>query len=120
MGCLRYFLQDVHQVLIGLVPANVGDFRRFIKCPFEKIGENVETAFLYADAVTLSKFAKVLGKLEDGMKLETFAEEVKQNYNERLLVRHPEEGYWCYRTWGSADEIHLTQAAEALPLSWTG
>jgi hypothetical protein len=80
--------------------------------------ENVETAFLYADAVTLSKFAKVLGKSEDRMKLETFAEEVKQNYNERLLVRHPEEGYWCYRTWGSGDEIHLTQAAEALPLFW--
>ncbi len=80
--------------------------------------ENVETAFLYADAKTLAMFAGILGKEEDRNELEAYAEKVKKNYNEKLLTRHPEEGFWCYRCWDHPDEIFLTQAAEALPLYW--
>ena len=80
--------------------------------------ENIETAFLYADAVTLAKFAKILEKLEDKKKLEAYAEQVKKNYNEKLLVWNAEKGYWCYRTWDHADELFMTQAVEALPLYW--
>lgn len=80
--------------------------------------ENIETAFLYADAVTLAKFAEVLGKEDDKAELETYAKAVKQNYNEKLLIWHPEEGFWCYYAWDHADEIFLAQACEALPLYW--
>lgn len=80
--------------------------------------ENIETAFLYADAVTLAKFAEILEKLEDKKKLEAYAEQVKKNYNEKLLVWNAEKGYWCYRTWNHADELFMTQAVEALPLYW--
>lgn len=80
--------------------------------------ENIETAFLYADTVTLAKFADVLGKPEDKEELDAYAEEIKKNYNEKLLVRHPEEGYWCYRVWEHPEDICLTQASEALPLFW--
>ena len=80
--------------------------------------ENIETAFLYADAVTLAKFAEILEKLEDKKKLEAYAEQVKKNYNEKLLVWNAEKGYWCYRTWDHADELFMTQAVEALPLYW--
>ena len=80
--------------------------------------ENIETAFLYADAVTLAKFAEILGKEHEKAELEAYAESVKQNYNKKLLIRHPEEGFWCYRAWDHADETFLTQACEALPLYW--
>ena len=80
--------------------------------------ENIETAFLYADAVTLAKFAEILEKLEDKKKLEAYAERVKKNYNEKLLVWNAEKGYWCYRAWDHADELFMTQAVEALPLYW--
>lgn len=82
------------------------------------VRENVETAFLYADTTVLARFAEILGKAEDKASLEAYAEEIKGNYNEKLLVQHPEEGFWCYRAWDHADEIFLTQAAEALPLFW--
>ena len=80
--------------------------------------ENIETAFLYADAITLAGFAKILGKAEDEKTLKIFAEAVKKNYNDRLLVKHPENGYWCYRVWDHPDEVFMTQASEALPLYW--
>lgn len=80
--------------------------------------ENIETAFLYADAVTLAKFAEILEKLEDKKKLEAYAEQVKKNYNEKLLVWNSEKEYWCYRAWDHADELFMTQAVEALPLYW--
>ena len=41
-----------------------------------------------------------------------------RNYNEKLLVQHPEEGFWCYRCWNHPDETFMTQASEALPLYW--
>lgn len=80
--------------------------------------ENVETAFLYADAKILAGFARILGKAEDQKELETYAEEIKKNYNEKLLVQHPEKGYWCYRAFDHSDEVFLTQACEAIPLYW--
>lgn len=80
--------------------------------------ENIETAFLYADAVTLAKFADILGKTRDQARLNQYADEIKKNYNEKLLVRHPEEGFWCYRSFDHPGEMFLTQSGQALPLFW--
>ena len=80
--------------------------------------ENIETAFLYADTITLAKFAEILGKIEDKKELEAYAEQVKKNYNEKLLVWNSEKEYWCYRAWDHEDELFTTQAVEALPLYW--
>ena len=79
--------------------------------------ENVETAFLYADAVTLAEFAQILGKTEDEAQFFAFAETVKENYNERLLVQD-ENGKWCYRSFEHKEDLIMTQACEALPLYW--
>ncbi len=80
--------------------------------------ENVETAFLYADTVTLAKFAGLLGKQEEEEELLEYAAEVREQYNKRLLVWHPKKGFWCYRVWEHSEDVVLTQAAEALPLYW--
>ncbi len=80
--------------------------------------ENIETAFLYADTTTLAYFADLLGKAEDKAALETYAAEIKANYNAKLLVQHPTEGFACYKAWDHPDDIFLTQAAQALPLFW--
>lgn len=80
--------------------------------------ENIETAFLYADAVCLAEFAQVMEKAEDQKKLLEKAEEIKLNYNKKLMVQHPEKGFWCYRCFDHSDEVFLTQAAQALPLFW--
>lgn len=79
--------------------------------------ENIETAFLYADAVTLAWFAELLGKSDDHKALLSYAGEIKENYNEKLLVRD-ETGKWCYRSWEKKDGICVTQASQALPLYW--
>ena len=79
--------------------------------------ENIETAFLYADAKTMAEFAEILGKMEDMRTFRAFAEEVKENYNRRLLVQD-KEGRWVYRSFEHADEIIITEACEALPLYW--
>lgn len=84
--------------------------------------ENIETAFLYADAVCLAEFAQILGNTkEQGMLLKK-AEEIKGNYNEKLMIRHPRKGFWCYHCYTKGDtcgeEPLLTQAAQALPLFW--
>lgn len=42
----------------------------------------------------------------------------KKNYNEKLLARHPERGFLCYKAWDHPDGVFLTQAAQALPLYW--
>lgn len=78
--------------------------------------ENIETAFLYADAVVLSRFANLLGKKKDAEALLAFAENVRRNYNDRLLVYSEALGGWCYRVWDHPDTLLTTQAAEALPL----
>ncbi len=80
--------------------------------------ENIETAFLYADARTLSYFAGLLGRADDQAELDAYAAGIQKNYNEKLLVTHPEEGFRCYRTWDHPNEVFLTQAAQALPLYW--
>ena len=79
--------------------------------------ENVETAFLYADAITLAEFAESLGEKEDEVQLRQFAEEIKENYNQRLLVQD-EKGKWCYRSFEHTEKLVITQACEALPLYW--
>lgn len=79
--------------------------------------ENVETAFLYADAITLAEFAEILGEKEDEVQLRQFAEEIKENYNHRLLVQD-EKGKWCYRSFEHTEKLVITQACEALPLYW--
>ena len=84
----------------------------------ELVRENIETAFLYADAKTLAYFAEVLGYAEEKWQLERYADQVKENYNEKLLVWNEELNGWCYRAWDHPDELFLTQAAEALPLYW--
>ena len=84
----------------------------------ELVRENIETAFLYADAKTLAYFAEVLGCAEEKQELEAYAEQIRTNYNEKLLVWNEELGCWCYRAWDHPDELFLTQAAEALPLYW--
>ena len=43
--------------------------------------ENIETAFLYADAVTLKWFAGLLQKEKDALELGIFADEVRKNCN---------------------------------------
>jgi len=79
--------------------------------------ENIETAFLYADAKTLAEFAELLGRFEDAEELSAFAEAVKENYNKRLLVRDA-NGRWVYKNYEHKDAIVITQACEALPLYW--
>lgn len=80
--------------------------------------ENVETAFLYADAAILEKFARILGKAEDAEAFAGFAQQVRENYNEKLLIYDPDEGRYCYRLWDKQDEIVMTQATQAMPLYW--
>jgi len=79
--------------------------------------ENIETAFLYADAKTLAEFAELLGRFEDAEELSAFAEAVKENYNKRLLVQDA-NGRWVYKNYEHKDAIVITQACEALPLYW--
>lgn len=76
--------------------------------------ENIETAFLYADAETLMKFASALGRTEDAERFRREAEEIKKNYNERLLFRG-EDG-WAYRSYEHKDRDVMTLGCEALPL----
>jgi hypothetical protein len=78
---------------------------------------NTETAFLYADACRLAEFAELLGKTADEAEYRAFAEEVKENYNQKLLVTNPATGKKCYQVWGK-EELCMTQAAEAMPLYW--
>lgn len=78
--------------------------------------ENIETAFLYADAMTLAWFAQLLGREEDQKALTAYAQKVRENYNAKLLVQD-ETGAWCYRSWEKrAQGIVTTKACEALPL----
>lgn len=84
----------------------------------EHARENIETAFLYADIVTLAKFAEILGKTHEAELFNKYAEEVKDNYNRRLLVKHPDQDFYCYKVWEHQEEVYLTQASQALPLYW--
>ncbi|MEE0955236.1 MAG: alpha-L-rhamnosidase N-terminal domain-containing protein [Eubacterium sp.] len=76
--------------------------------------ENVETAFLYADAAALAEFAEILGLQDDKAALLTYAEKVRDNYNEKLLFKGPDG--WVYRDFEYQDKDVCTIACEALPL----
>ena len=80
--------------------------------------ENVETAFLFADAKVMAEFAKILGKTEDAADFAGYAARVKHAYNEKLLVYDETRKCYCYRVWNHPEEIFMTQAAEAMPLYW--
>lgn len=79
--------------------------------------ENIETAFLYADTITLAKFAEILGKTEDKKELDLYASQIKENYNKKLLIKHP-QGFYCYKAWDHKEDLFLTQACQPLPLYW--
>lgn len=79
---------------------------------------NVETVFLYADAKLLAMFADILTLREDVKQFLEEAEQIKRNYNEKLLVYNEKSGHYGYRVWESKDEIVMTQAAQAMPLYW--
>ncbi len=79
--------------------------------------ENIETVFLYADVTTLSKFAEIMNDLETKKELDDLASKIKNNYNEKLLVRHSTKGYYYYKVWND-EESRVTQASQALPLYW--
>ena len=78
--------------------------------------ENVETAFLYADAKYMGFFAKVLGRNTDHESFIAYADSVKENYNEKLLVFDQSSGRYGYRVFDKKDAVVMTQAAEAMPL----
>ena len=78
--------------------------------------ENIETAFLYADAVTLAWFAGLLEQTADEEALLAFAETVKANYNRKLLVYDEKRGLQVYRVFDHPEEIVISQASQALPL----
>ena len=99
----------------GFISHGLGDWGNPRK---ELARENIETAFLYADAKILGGFARILGKEREGRELESFAREVMENYNKRLLVFDSEKGLWYYRTRMQNDGMHRIQAAQALPLFW--
>lgn len=80
--------------------------------------DNVETAFLYADATILSEFATLLGKTSDATAFSEYAKSVMENYNSKLLVFNQDTGHYCYKVWSHRDNIFMTQAAEAMPLYW--
>ena len=80
--------------------------------------ENIETAFLYADAVTLAWFAEELGYQDDKANLIKYAETIKENYNNKLLVKD-KDGKYCYRKYDTNEGDYITtQATQALPLYW--
>lgn len=119
---MRYFRHLLTRVNAdGFINHGLGDWGN----PQNELArENIETAFLYADAVCLAGFAEILRKPEDRKRLLEKAEEIRTNYNEKLMMRHPREGFWCYRCMdgdtGQAprEEPLLTQASQALPLFW--
>lgn len=83
----------------------------------ELVRENVETVFLFADAKVMAYFAELLDKQGDKENYQTYAEEVKENYNKKLLTQD-KQGDWYYKAWNHSDESFMTQASQALPLYW--
>ena len=88
--------------------------------------ENIETVFLYADAVRLAWMADVLQEAEDAAYYRAEAGKIRDNYNEQLLRQNPATGRWYYRTYEAEQNVEqgggtdaapvLTQASQALPL----
>ena len=112
----RRYLEHLKRLMTseGFISHGLGDWGN----PDNELArENIETAFLYADAKTLAEFAEITGRSEDARVLSAFAEQVKNNYNSKLLVQDA-AGRWCYRSFEHKDKIVITQACEALPLYW--
>lgn len=99
----------------GFINHGLGDWGNPVN---ELARENIETAFLYADATKLAYFAGILGKDDEREELLAYAARVKDNYNEKLLAYDESRGCWCYRVWDKKDELVMTQATQALPLYW--
>jgi len=78
--------------------------------------ENIETAFFYADIVTLVKFSEILGCKQDREYYNKVASEVLQNYNSALLVKNSDTGHWCYKAYDVPSHISVRQANQAIPL----
>lgn len=98
----------------GFINHGLGDWGN----PREELArENVETAFLYADAITLAWFAGILGREDEKKEFEDYAEWVKDNYNRRLMTKD-KDGRWCYYSYEHPDSVVLTQTSLALPLYW--
>jgi len=95
--------------------------------------ENVETALYYGDICTLIYFAKLLNRSEVVQYWTPVAEQVKENYNRRLL-KQTKDKMWLYQLFAENQEgkesltsqnlpetlekllSHTTQAALAMPL----
>ncbi len=99
----------------GFINHGLGDWGNPVG---ELARENIETAFLYADATKLAYFAEILGREDDRAALMKFADQVRDNYNARLMAYDEAHGRWCYRVWEKRDALVMTQATQALPLYW--
>ena len=110
----KYFMHELtKRDENGFVKHGLGDWGN----PSGKFARaNIETAFLYADAIAMAEFAELLNKKEDLEFFKKNAEEIKNNYNEKLLVKHPRFGFMCYRDFDNQEEVTMTQACEALPI----
>ena len=95
----------------GFINHGLGDWGNPEK---EYARENIETAFLYADTIALMEAATILGKDEIAADLKAYADTVKENYNNRLLVQ--KDGHYLYKSYEHGETIVTTQAIEALPL----
>lgn len=96
----------------GFINHGLGDWGN----PKEELArENVETAFLYADAKTLAWFAEILGKVNEKKEFEDYAERVKENYNRRLMTQNQDKR-WCYYSYEHSNALVLTQTIQAIPL----
>ena len=114
-ACKRYFEYLLTKVnKDGFINHGLGDWGN---PDSEYARENVETAFLYADCITLKWFASLCNEAKDEVYYDLRASSIKKNYNGKLLVKD-ENGKWCYRSFEHADRIVKTQACEALPLYW--
>jgi hypothetical protein len=111
---LRYLKTKVNEE--GFINHGLGDWGNPDKKAFAR--ENIETAFLYADTITLAKFALLLGLDQDKAEFDDYAKSIKENYNKKLLVKHPEQDFYCYQAFDHPEEVFLTQACQALPLYW--
>lgn len=77
--------------------------------------ENIETAFLYADAMALKYFSEILCDSKKQEMYDSYARDIKKNYNEKLLVEK-DNGDVYYRSFEHNDKDIVTLATMALPM----
>ncbi len=112
----RYFAYlETKKDANGFISHGLGDWGN--PNPADLARENVETAFLFADAKLLSQMAEALGRPEDAALYAGKAEAIRAHYNKMLLTKDPGTGLAAYRIFGE-DGFRMTQACEALPLYW--